>query len=58
MDWFLYDNGFRHKRVNYCCIVTLQGKPNYRTDTDNEVVVLRDNYLKADNFYTKMTVLC
>ena len=35
----------------YLCFVTLQGKtePNYRTDIDIVVVVLRDNYLKEEN---------
>ena len=37
--------------VDYCCIAALQGKTiaNNMTDIDVVIVILRDNYLKAEN---------
>ena len=41
--------------VDYCCIAALQGKAiaNNMTDIDVVIVVLRDNYLKAENYTYK-----
>ena len=41
--------------VDYYCIAALQGKTiaNNMTDIDVVIVVLRDNYLKAENYTHK-----